>query len=261
MLFSPERNSNFERQLFRSLKPEEDECLNKCLLRLRGQAAKCQFGETKDEILGTNLKDKLIDTWAPNDLKKRLLEKEFSLSDTIEMCHVYEQINNQSETMKLPNVSVDINRVENRNQNIECCRCGQRGHTGNSAGCPAKRSKCNKCGFIRHVKKQKSTYSNIQFVADDKKLEIDSMQSKWNEHNCFRVTDSLNEHMNEMIECYIGGRKISVLIDSGSQQNLLSEKDWEYLCRKQATVRNIRSESENQFRAYFFDAVIGLEEN
>lgn len=288
--FSPERNSTFERHLFRSLKPEGGECLNKFLVRLRNQAAKCQFGETKEQILAIHLKDKLIDVWAPNDLKKRLLEKEYTLTEAIEMCHVYEQINNQSETMKLPNTSLDINRVESKNQNIECGRCGQRGHTGTSAGCPAKNSKCNKCGFIGHFarkcktkgtkrkqsnfenadpKRRRGAYSNIQFVANDKRPETGSMKSEWTEHNCFQVTDNLGKHMNEIIGCYVGGLKISMLIDSGSKFNLLSESDWEYLCKEHATVWNIRTESENQFRAYagndllkikrVFEAVIGLD--
>lgn len=75
--------------------------------------------------------------------------------------------------------------------------------------------------------------------------------------------------MSEIIECYIGGKRISVLIDSGSQHNILSEKDWEYVNKSRATLWNIRTESENQFRAYagndllkiksVFEAVIGLD--
>ncbi|XP_058977362.1 uncharacterized protein K02A2.6-like [Musca domestica] len=286
--FSPERNSTFERHLFRSLKPEGGECLNKFLVRLRNQAAKCHFGETKHEILGINIKDKLIDNWAPNDLKKRLLEKEYTLTETIEMCHAHEQINNQTETMKLGNVSIDINKIESKNQQIECGRCGRQGHEGTSIDCPAKNSKCNKCGLIGHFARKckskglkrkqprfgytdakKRKYSNIQFVSSDGVKEVGSMENKWKEHNCFQIAEKFNGHMDEMIECYIGGRKIHMLIDSGSHHNLLSEVDWECLVNGNATVWNIRTKSENQFRAYagnnllkvkaVFEAVIGLD--
>ena len=59
-----------------------------------------------------------------------------------------------------------------------------------------------------------------------------------------------------------------MLIDSGSQHNLLSAKIFEYLCGKHAKVWNIRSESQNQLRPYdgnivlkikaVFEAVIDL---
>lgn len=57
----------------------------------------------------------------------------------IEMCHVYEQINSQTERMKLPNLSFDFYRVQLMNENIECDRCARQGLTGTSAECPAKR--------------------------------------------------------------------------------------------------------------------------
>lgn len=54
------------------------------------------------------------------------------------MCHVYEQINNQTERMKLPNLSFDFYRVQLMNENIKCDRCARQGLTGTSAECPAK---------------------------------------------------------------------------------------------------------------------------
>ena len=93
--------------------------------------------------------------------------------------------------------------------------------------------------------------------------------SKYNEYNYFQVNDQLYNHMNEIIECYIGSKRISMLIYSGSQHNLLSKKDWKYLNKRRKKLWNIRTESENQLRAYpgnnlirikaVFEAVIGLD--
>lgn len=68
--FSPKRNTTFERHLFRNITSIEGENFNKFLLRLRQQVAKCSFGKTKEEIEEISIKDKIIDSWAPLDLKK-----------------------------------------------------------------------------------------------------------------------------------------------------------------------------------------------
>jgi len=47
---------------------------------------KCSFGESKTEIEQICLKDKIIDSWAPIESKKKLLAKEYSLDEIIETC-------------------------------------------------------------------------------------------------------------------------------------------------------------------------------
>ncbi|KAH8406423.1 hypothetical protein KR215_005237, partial [Drosophila sulfurigaster] len=60
--------------------PTEGECFSKFVLRLRNQIQKCDFGTTKTEVEEISLKDKIIDSWAGVNLKKKLLEKEYTLS-------------------------------------------------------------------------------------------------------------------------------------------------------------------------------------
>lgn len=86
--FSPQQNTTFERYVFRSTKTEEGESFDKFLLRIRQQAARCDFGNTKAEATNINIKDKIIDTWATKELKKKLMEKERSLDDVIALCQV-----------------------------------------------------------------------------------------------------------------------------------------------------------------------------
>ncbi|KAH8361280.1 hypothetical protein KR084_011696, partial [Drosophila pseudotakahashii] len=61
--------------------PVEGEGFTEFLLRLRRQIAKCSFGETKNQIEEICLTDKIIDVWAPVDLKKKLLENEQTLEE------------------------------------------------------------------------------------------------------------------------------------------------------------------------------------
>ncbi|KAH8275069.1 hypothetical protein KR018_005724, partial [Drosophila ironensis] len=60
--------------------PTEGECFAKFVLRLRNQIRKCDFGTTKAEVEEISLKDKIIDSWAGVNLKKKFLEKEYTLS-------------------------------------------------------------------------------------------------------------------------------------------------------------------------------------
>jgi len=69
--------------MFRSLIPFGDESFAKFVLRLRQQIKRCDFGSTKADIEEICLKDKVIDAWASEDLKRKLLEKEHSLDEIL----------------------------------------------------------------------------------------------------------------------------------------------------------------------------------
>jgi len=97
--FSPKQNSSFERHVFRNLCPTEGEGFAKCVLRLRLQVLKCDFGATKEEVEEISLKDKIIDSLAGVNLKKKLLEIEYTLVQVIDASQVDKEINKQSEIM------------------------------------------------------------------------------------------------------------------------------------------------------------------
>ncbi|XP_053956201.1 uncharacterized protein K02A2.6-like [Anastrepha ludens] len=268
--FTPKRNSTFERHLFRSIAPLEGEPFNKFLLRLRHQSSKCCFGETKSEIEDIALKDKIIDSWASVDLRKRLLEKEQSLNEIIETCQINEQIQKQSQSMISKQDSEVVNKVystmqKGRRGGGECSRCGQLGHVSFDTNCPAKKSKCNKCGLAGHYarkcrtkglkrkheeagsgasKQRKFQPSKVRCIG---KLE-DDFSDNSGEYDCLQVETSTL--MNEFIKCNIGGHEVTMIIDSGSRFNLLSQQAWDELESSKAIRWNIRTETVNQFKAY-----------
>ncbi|XP_054736166.1 uncharacterized protein LOC129243060 [Anastrepha obliqua] len=270
--FSPKRNSTFERHLFRSLKPVEGETLNKFILKLRGQAAKCQFGKTEKEVIETNIKDKLIDAWAPIDLKKRLLEKEHDLTQVIEMCQIHESIKSQTTTMGSDVVPLNVNKIANKTNfdTAECDRCGRKGHTRNNFNCPAKNAKCNKCMLQGHfavkcktkrvkrehgssgydnLKRRRMTTSRVRCINNESEMMPEDMR----EFDCFKIDSDTGD---EMIRCSVGGQTIDMVIDSGSRFNLISEGDWSKLRNGQAVVWNIWSHSPNQFKVYAADKLL-----
>ncbi|XP_067615133.1 uncharacterized protein [Eurosta solidaginis] len=267
--FSPNRNSTFERHLFRSINPQEGECFNKFLLRLRHQASKCSFGETKREVEDISLKDKIIDSWASVELKKRLLEKEQSLNEIIEACQIHEQIQKQSQGMFPKQENETVNKVSSTSLKAgssmaECSRCGRVGHASFNIDCPAKKSKCNKCGLLGHFARKCKTKSlkrkhesgvskskhrrfqpsKVRCIEENR----DNLSDSSYEHDCLQVENS--ELVNEMIKCHIGGCEIAMIIDSGSRFNLLSQQAWDELNCRKAVMWNIRTESVNRFKAY-----------
>ena len=226
--FSPKRNSTFERHLFRALQPEDGECVNKFLSRLRGQAAKCEFGSTEKEVQEIYIKDKLIDSWAPMDLKKRLLEKESDLKSVVEMCQVYQQIKSQTRSMQPSEAVATVQRVStNDNGKInECGRCGRKGHFGSDNSCPARSARCNRCGIGRHFamkcKSKKRTFTRDNgFNEGDRKRfkparvrciqeEDGDSEGSLREFSCFKIGD---DEEDELIECSLGDQILSMFID------------------------------------------------
>ncbi|XP_032309453.1 uncharacterized protein LOC116655693 [Drosophila ananassae] len=200
--FSPKQKSTFERHLFRKLAPLENENFAKFILRLRQQICKCSFGQSKVETEEICLKDKIIDSWAPVDLKKKLLEREYSLDEVIEACQVEEQINKQSEAMliKPNNTSIDsINKVTagKAKADVECSRCGRMGHASNDFSCPARVAKCNKCSKIGHFARKCRTKLYSQSRNGNLKRRQNNVRCVEDEHagckrkktceNCFKI--------------------------------------------------------------------------
>lgn len=279
--FSPKRNSTFERHVFRELKPLDGEDFNKFLLRLRNQTTKCTFGSTEKESKEISLKDKIIDSWAPNELKAKLLEKEQSLDNIIQACVVFEQINKQTQSMSSKSDQDTVNKIStvkrwHNTLEDECGRCGQRGHTGGSASCPAKLAKCNKCSLVGHFarkcktksqyrrrderqqsgfKRRRAESARVRCITEEENDDVtECSENKIRKFDCFKIEDNLS--MNESIKCKIGSQDIAMIIDSGSRFNLLSEIDWFTLKNNKASLWNIRTESSNQFKAYAADQLL-----
>jgi len=59
---------------------------------------KCVFVAAKLEVKEICLNDKIIDSWAAVNLKKKLLEKEYTLTQVIDACQVNEEINKKSKS-------------------------------------------------------------------------------------------------------------------------------------------------------------------
>lgn len=242
---------------------------------MRQQASKCQFGSNAQEATEINLKDKIVDNWATVELKKKLLEKERSLKEIIELCQVHEQIGNQSAVMNVvgsePSTSCStVNKLNFRSrQQVKdlCTRCGKPGHSKNVKDCPAIRAECRKCGLIGHfafhcrtrVKKRPTSPNSRnskrkRFNVNWVEVKDSNSPPETKNFECFKINDrrrmSGPNVDDGLVQCVVGGVLITVLIDSGSRVNIIKGEDWNRITKNKAVVWDIDPQTNDVLNPY-----------
>ncbi|XP_063546826.1 uncharacterized protein LOC134754431 [Cydia strobilella] len=128
--FEPDVNINYERQKFRNIK----KAMEQFIVKLRKQAISCDFKEKEDAI-----KDQVIERCTDITLKLKYFKKgkDLTLNKIMEISRLYEMekvVSNQN--LKKEEKDKEQESV-NRISNVECYRCGRRGHFAKSAECNA----------------------------------------------------------------------------------------------------------------------------
>lgn len=179
--FFGKQNERIELELFRSLRQSSDESFNKFLLRLRTQAARCDFKErTETEILhqitmaakDERVRDKGLENLITLDeltsyaLNRETLMKQKSKSrpfaeevrpQDVAVQHVRDHQPFRSgrggfKSSRTPR-QTPFNRYQPYNREdsaLECGRCGSKRHRSGAGECPAFNVRCNRCGQIGH---------------------------------------------------------------------------------------------------------------
>lgn len=221
-----------------------------------------------------SLMDKIIDTWASPELTKKLLEKEQTLGEIIEACQVDEKINNQSQLMLWKPFPDTINKISNwksrPTSHSDFGRCERSGHKEDSSTCPARQTKCNRYSRLGHFGRKCRTVLKCAYPQSYEGKNVENFKRRnvrlikdgkhegkeINRKNCFKIYS--NDEHDERIQCRIGGEDVAMIIDSGSRFNLISQDDWLTLQSRKATVFNVRTNSENQFRGYASDTILNV---
>ncbi|XP_058838582.1 uncharacterized protein K02A2.6-like isoform X2 [Topomyia yanbarensis] len=294
--FSPKHHDSFERFMFWTMKPDEDEPIEKFALKVQQKADKCFFGKTEVDSRHIAVIDKIIQ-YSPDELRQKLLEREdLTLDDTIKIVNAYQSVRYQSSRMVLKPSVDTVSRIYSSTQrsNVRCMRCGYKLHN-NQNQCPAINKTCLKCqktGHFQSVCKSKSK-SVINQVPFDRNSERKRKQpfvnfqgvshSSKRPRNVFNVEERDQESTerenlpvynvgmgdDELITCRVGGVDIVMLIDSGSKHNLIDDKTWELMKLRDVETTNERKDTAKQFLAYgkiplklitAFDAVLEIDD-
>lgn len=161
--FAPKQHSSFERFQFWTMTQDNDEPIEKFLLRVQQKADKCSFGQTELECRQTAIIDKIIQN-APDDLRRKLLEQEVLTLDTCtKIVNAHQSVSYQAAQMNSkPKPIADVHRLIAHTQRTpyyknsgipaykeKCSRCGRFRHR-TSEKCPAADKKCHGCGNTGH---------------------------------------------------------------------------------------------------------------
>lgn len=186
--FSPKHHDSFERFLFWSMHPAEDESIEKFCLRVQQKAEKCYFGKTDTESRHIAILDKIIQ-YSSEELRQKLLEKEkLTLDDAMKTVNAHQSVRYQAEKMssnvtnKAPTPTVvnrmyDGNRKDGESSGSQrgCRQCGYPSHR-NGESCPAADRKCLRCNHVGHFRSVCTTrfpsndVSNLNLIILEKRL-------------------------------------------------------------------------------------------
>lgn len=274
--FQREKNYTFERHILRQMSQLSDEKIDRFVIRLQKQAKRCNFNDQEKE----NVKDQVISGCRSINLRRELLKKGCAnLEEILRVANIFETVADQEKAFVIEQktvcVSEEVNKIDvktkswNHRQSfesreIECNRCGFRGHKASAENCPAKGKLCNKCGGKDHFYRKCRSLKRVRNFNEkaDCKDNVDSRNNsnvkRQKTENIDLITNVDNEYVfcitdcevkNEII-CKIGGIKIKIVVDSGSKFNLIDEKSWSDLKSKKVAVVNQRKGSDKIFKAY-----------
>ncbi|XP_041769686.1 uncharacterized protein K02A2.6-like [Anopheles merus] len=245
----PKQHEVFERNQFWTLKPEQGETIEQFTFRCQSLAQKCCFGKTEEEARANSVIDKVI-LFAPNELKEKLLQhKAMNVEQMIQVVSSHESVKRQAREILAPgkvetrdyNASEQVNRVVPVKR--ECFRCGKKDHLAADPKCPARNKECYKCKKVGHFGSQCRTpgstkrqggndnngakrYRQERVRAIGNRTEEEEEGKSSTENFIYNISDG-----GEMLRIKVGGVMLHVLVDSGCNKNIISEKAWEYLRR------------------------------
>lgn len=246
--FIKKTNSTFLRHQFRLMFQTKDETVSQYVFRLREASQGCEFPDVDNQI-----KDQVIAHCLSDKLRRRLLERgdNLTLEHALTEAAMLEAVSSQVQQLKIDHASggaASVSRIRSTDsrQQGECYRCGSRSHYGSSPNCPARGKVCKKCGGRDHFKKKcRSKTVKVEGKEEDRKddkpykkrrqkqskvkhVEAES-ESDSEEGYTFMTRSSAPKHK---ITITVGGVDINVIVDSGSDVNIIDRQLWEEMKKK-----------------------------
>jgi len=242
--FVPQANVPYERHTFRQLAQQPSETIEQFITRLRQKAETCEFANKDEQI-----RDQVIEKCISSRLRRKLLEKgkDLTLDDLRTTARTYEEAESQAKKMEQPTqaTSESINKLYAKGKprhtasvrmDIECYRCGYKGHTAKDSRCPAKDKRCRKCKNIGHF--EKKCKSGRKVAKPKKGVRTVNEDDNTNEDVDYTFSVHRKYPESTTIKVMIGGIEIPMIIDSGSTSNIVDRETWEYLKKQGIECRN-----------------------
>lgn len=260
--FVPKSNVPFERHRFRQMyqgEEKEDETLDQFVSRLQTQASICEYGDKMDE----QVRDQLVEKCQSKSLRKKLLGKgnDLTLSLAQDLGRAVEAVDRQSSIMEGHSCrKSDVNRVtftgrsrgkrpQHNHSNAKCGRCGLSGHLSRDDKCPAKDKECHKCHKVGHFASKCKT--SDQKRSFNKQSKVHQLEESSDSEYAFHVTGSINRLSGDKLTFTVGGVELDMLVDSGSDSNVIGITTWQKL--KDNNIKCVSSKSSRNLFPYMSD--------
>lgn len=238
--FKPKQHGTYLRVKFWEMTKESNETIDEFVTKLREKKRHCNFGNTKEEIEDFVMTDKFLMSM-PQYIKQELIkDRKLTFESAVRQAKEIESSRNQARELSAPLREKpflgSVNRLQER-RDVVCYRCGSRNHKSNSEKCSAKDAMCYDCGVKGH-------FANSRFCKNPKRgkreasqrryeLEPPTKRRKMNVRNIEdnEVVCNVNSTGVNVV-CRIEGLYVRMLVDSGTNRNIVDEKTWKLMLAK-----------------------------
>ncbi|XP_062707374.1 uncharacterized protein LOC134287974 [Aedes albopictus] len=274
--FSPRMSLRYERYKFRQLKFNPKEKLDQFVLRLKTQAAACNFEDQLDQMVMDQI---VYATQNDDKLRAKYLEADVTLDEMLKIGRTHETVATQVQEFRskptydgidvqeLQAVSHSGNTLKDKGT---CTKCSGKHPTGDQK-CPARESRCNNCGKMGHFARccwkprqtfhpygqqdkravsESSNYPASRFrgSSSNKKQkfvrELDDVTDKVEIRELFHLDNK------RRVDAAVGGVKLRFVVDTGADEDVLSAADWKTLKKVGFKAFDVRKGSKKIFRGY-----------
>ncbi|XP_062706122.1 uncharacterized protein K02A2.6-like [Aedes albopictus] len=258
--YAPRMSLRYERFKFRQLQFNPHETLDQFTLRLRSQASLCGFGDQIEEMMMDQI---VFATKEDDKLRAKYLEADTSLDEMLKIGRTYESVKLQVREFRgmlaQPAPVEEVNIVERQKYQKLCGRCA--GNHGEKNRCPARDSQCNLCRLPGHYARCCRRSRKFAKHPDRKfkKSEDGSLDSSRKLKFVREIDDVTNNvevrelfHLNgkRRVTGTVGGVNVCFVVDTGADEDVLSEDDWKMLKRTGFAAYGVRKGSNKVFQAY-----------
>ena len=261
--FVPKTNTAHARHEFKNTLPLENETVSQYHVRLAAVAKDCDFKTDNDN----QIRDQILFHCKSEYLQRRLLEEgdDLTLAKTLTLATECERVECRLKTLNVgKSVVSNVNKVSRPKKNkqdktdIVCYRCGNKGHYGKDASCPARGKKCHKCQGLNH-------YSSMCKTKPKKKQDYKKQPKSANQvqeqdcddnHTCavntaFATKSSMINA--KLVNVSVGGISVKMLPDTGSSINIIDRDTWKNL--KDSKIKCQYYKSQDMIKPYGSPAI------
>lgn len=232
--------------------------------------------------------DIIVEGCASEELRRRILQKDVTLGEVEEMGSMMEGVEQQVKDLssltaketqsgsafqveskqykkRVPTNHTDRKRIqmkyEKNFRDVTCYNCGTKGHIATSQDCKARNQTCRRCHRKGHFEAVCRKRSWPTTAGEQKKVRLlqdagsnsvstaDSQESpaeqKQKSYYCFYFGSDTNT-----LEFTLGGVLLNMLIDSGSDVNLITACAWEKLKQQNVIVRDMQKGAADVIKGY-----------